>query len=283
MRNRALIGTILGVSLLAGAVIGPSGAAAVVGPTDLVLTKNDSADPVVEDTNFSYTIQVKNQGANDASGVVVTDNLPSQVSYVSSTSTVGSCSQAGKTVTCTMGQVNAGITATITIVVKASKSGTASNTASLASPDDTVPGNNQDTETTVISKKTPKGKAKKVAPSCAAPTISGTAGDDTIMGTAGNDVIRGFAGNDTVFGNGGSDLICTNLGADRVFGGPGADAIVGGPGPDRLFGGTGGDLIKGSSGRDLLRGQIGNDALNGGRGSDNCKGGAGHDTLRSCP
>jgi len=270
------------LALVSVIAIGPGGAGAVVGPTDLVLTKNDSADPVTDGTNFTYTLAAKNQGANDASGVVITDTLPSQVKYVSSSITSGSCSQASKTVTCNVPQINAGVTVTASIVVTADKSGTASNTASLTSVDDTVPGNNSDTETTVISKKA-TGKNKKVAASCATPTISGTAAGETLVGTAGNDTIRGFAGNDVIFGNGGTDLICANDGADRVIGGPGADQIVGGPGPDRLFGGTSGDLIKGNSGRDLLRGQRGNDTLNGGRNRDNCKGGSGRDSLRSCP
>lgn len=278
--TRALAGgaVLLGalVVLLAGE---PRSAGAVVGPTDLVLTKSDSADPVVQGNNFTYTIQVRNQGVNDASAVVVTDTLPSQVSYVSSATTAGTCSRAGSTVTCNLGQVNAGITVTATIVVEAKKSGTASNTASLTSVDDTNAANNQDTETTVISK---KGKGKNKA-SCAAPTISGTAGNDTLVGTNGSDVIRGFAGADLIFGNGGNDLICANLGADKVVSGPGGDTVVGGPGPDRLFGGTGGDLLKGKAGRDRLRGQIGKDTLSGGRGRDNCKGGAGRDTLISCP
>lgn len=265
------------------AMVGAGGAAAAIGPTDLVLTKSDSVDPAVHQDNFTYTIQVRNQGANDASAVVVTDNLPSEVDYVSSSTSAGSCQRAGSAVTCNLGQVNAGVTVTATIVVKAKKTGTTSNTASLTSVDDTDAANNQDTETTVINKKPTGKKPKAKNASCAAPTVSGTAGNDTLVGTAGADVIRGFAGNDQVFGNGGNDLICVNLGADRVVGGTGADTIVGGPGRDRLIGGGGGDVLKGATGRDVLRGQRGNDALNGGRNRDSCKGGSGRDSLTRCP
>lgn len=284
--TRRATGALAGGAVLLGALVlllagQPGNAGAAVGPTDLVLTKSDSADPVVSGSNFTYTIQVRNQGANDASAVVVTDTLPSQVDYVSSATTAGSCSRTGNTVTCNLGQVNAGVTVTATIVVKARKDGTASNTASVTSVDDTTPANNQDTETTVITKQG-KGKGKNKA-SCAAPTISGTAGNDRLVGTNGPDVIRGFAGADLIFGNGGNDLICANLGPDKVVGGPGGDTVIGGPGRDRLFGGTGGDLLKGKAGRDRLRGQIGKDTLIGGRARDNCKGGAGRDTLISCP
>ena len=102
--------------------VGTGGASAVVGDTDLSITKTDSADPVVQGNNFTYTIRVQNTGANDASGVVVTDALPSQVDYVSSTVTSGSCAQTNDTVTCTLGQVNAGATVTATCLLYTSPS-----------------------------------------------------------------------------------------------------------------------------------------------------------------
>ena len=277
-----LAGTVFAALVLM--MVGPGSATAAVGPTDLVLTKSDSADPAIQGDNFSYTIAARNQGANDASAVVVTDTLPADVDYISSSATAGSCQRTGANVTCDLGQVNAGVTATVTIVVKAKRTGTASNTATVASVDDTNAANNQDTETTVINKKPTGKKPKKPkGATCAAPTISGTAGNDVLVGTAGADVIRGFAGNDQIFGGGGNDLICADIGVDRAVGGTGADTMVGGPGRDRLLGGGGGDLIRGKAGRDVLRGQRGGDILNGGRNRDSCKGGAGRDTLRSCP
>jgi uncharacterized repeat protein (TIGR01451 family) len=285
LRRSRLVGMAGAVLAVLVLMTGPGVAAAAIGPTDLVLTKSDSADPAVQGDNFTYTIQVLNQGANDASAVVVTDTLPSRVSYVSSSATAGSCQRGGSTVTCDLGQVNAGVTVTASIVVKAQKKGTASNTASLTSVDDSIPAtaaNNQDTEATVINKK-PTGKKPKGKASCAAPTISGTAGSDTLVGTAGADVIRAFAGNDQLFGGGGNDLICADRGADRVIAGSGGDTVIGGPGNDRLIGGSGRDLLKGKSGRDRLRGGRSGDFLNGGRGRDSCKGGAGSDTLRRCP
>jgi uncharacterized repeat protein (TIGR01451 family) len=258
------------------------GATAAPGPTDLSITKTDSPDPVVQNNNLTYTIRVTNNGANDATSVVVTDNLPaaSDVDFVSATSTAGTCQRTGNTVTCELGQVNAGTTATVTIVVKAKKRGTLSNTASVSSPDDTNAANNSATAATTVSKpgKAPKGKA-----SCATPTITGTAGDDVVTGTARADVIVTFTGNDQVFAGGGKDLVCTDGGADLVRGDTGGDTISGGSGPDRLVGGDGGDLLKGKNGRDRLKGKAGNDTLNGGKKRDRCKGGPGSDTLIRCP
>ena len=252
------------------------------GASDLSITKIDSADPVADNSNFTYTLRVRNLGTNDASDVTVTDTLPTSVDFVSVTPTAGSCDRQGRKVTCELGQLNADATATVTIVVTAKKTGNTSNTAEVTSPEDTGAANNTDTETTLVQNKA-TGKKPKGRPSCAAPTIEGTAGNDVLTGTAGPDVIRGFAGADQIFGLGGSDLICANRGADAVFGGPKADTVSGGPGRDRLIGGTGGDVLRGKAGSDRLRGQRGADLLNGGLNRDSCKGGPGRDVLRRCP
>jgi len=271
----ALVGTLLLVLIAYS-----GGATAAPGPSDLSITKTDSPDPVVQGNNITYTIRVTNpnaSGGNDASSVVVTDNLPSQVDYVSATG--GTCSKAGSKVTCNLGTVPAATTATVTIVVKAKKTGTVSNTASVASPDDAVLSNNSATATTTVIV-----KAKKNArATCASPTITGTPGPDVLTGTSHGDVIVSDGGNDQIFAGGGKDLVCAGSGADLVLGGTGGDTIIGGGGPDKLKGNGGGDLLKGKNGRDRLRGQAGNDVLNGGKKRDSCKGGAGADRLIKCP
>jgi uncharacterized repeat protein (TIGR01451 family) len=271
----------LAISLIGGA----SGAGAAVGSTDLSLTKADTADPVTVGDNFGYVITVKNTGLNDAGDVITTDTLPSQVSYVSTTPSAGTCQKSGSKVTCDLGQLNAATSASVTILVKASHSGTASNTASLTSADDTDATNNVDTETTLINKKpvTPKPTKPKGRPSCAAPTIVGTPGDDLIQGTSHADVIVAFTGNDQVFAGSGNDLVCAGAGFDLVDGGPGKDFVIGGGGPDKLIGGDGGDTLKGKNGRDKLLGGQGGDLLNGGKMRDKCKGGPGRNVLIRCP
>jgi uncharacterized repeat protein (TIGR01451 family) len=271
----------LAAALAVALISGPGGASAAVGATDLSLTKTDSADPVTLGDTFAYVLTVRNLGANDAASVTVTDPLPSQVSYVSATPSSGTCQKTGNKVTCDLGQVNAGASASATITVKASKSGTASNTATLTSADDTNAANNVSTQTTVINKK--PTAPKHLPPSCARPTIVGTPGNDVLQGTNHADVIVGLDGNDQIFGNRGNDLICAGLGADIVDGGPGRDTIIGGPGRDRLLGGDGNDTIKGKNGRDKLFGQGGDDLLNGGAGRDKCKGGPGANTILNCP
>jgi uncharacterized repeat protein (TIGR01451 family) len=264
---------------LTGAV---GGASAAVGPTDLSLTKADTADPVTVGDTFGYVITVRNLGfVDDAGNVKTTDTLPSRVSYVSATPSKGSCQKSGSKVTCDLGQLNAGSSSSVTILVKATKSGTASNTASLTSADDTNAANNVDTETTVINKKPPKPKKQK--PSCAAPTIVGTAGNDVLVGTSRKDAIVGFTGSDQIFAGGGNDIVCAGAGPDLVDGGSGSDVIIAGGGRDKVVGSDGGDVLKGKNGRDKLLGGKGDDLLNGGKKRDNCKGGPGRNLLIRCP
>src|SRR5512139_1735033 len=168
------------------------GASAAPGPTDLSITKTDSPDPVVEGNNLTYTIRVTNNGTGgtaDAENVVLTDSLPASkdVDFVSATSTAGTCKWTGDTVTCELGTVTAGGNQTVTIVVKAKKSGTLSNTASVASLlTDTNGADNSATAATTVSKPG-KGGQQKGRASCAARTIVGTAGDDVITGTSRGD------------------------------------------------------------------------------------------------
>jgi uncharacterized repeat protein (TIGR01451 family) len=264
------------------------GATAAPGDADLSITKTDSPDPVLQGNNLTYTITVTNNGPLGATNVVVTDNLPASpdIDFVSATSPSGMCDRTGNTVMCNLGTVANGGTAIVTIVVKTRKSGTLSNTATVASPEDNTPANDSATATTTVTKPPAGGKKKgkkKGKVSCATPTIVGTAGDDVITGTSRADVIVTYTGNDQVFAGGGKDLVCTGAGADFVVGDTGGDTVIGGGGPDRLVGGDGGDLLKGKNGRDRLKGNAGNDVLNGGKKRDRCKGGPGADTLISCP
>jgi uncharacterized repeat protein (TIGR01451 family) len=285
MRRLVAIGT---MSLLAAVALGvmAGGAGAVVGNTDVSLTKADTADPVTVGDTFGYVITVKNEGTMDAADVIVTDTLPSEVSYVSATPSQGTaCQKQGSKITCDLGQVNTLASASVTIMVKASNSGTASNTASLTFASDTNAANNLDTETKTINKKptTPKAPKHKAKASCASPTIVGTAGDDVLQGTSHADSIVGLTGNDQIFGNGGKDVICAGAGFDLVVGGSGGDFVNGGANGDRLIGQGGGDILKGKNGPDKLKGGTGDDLLNVGKGRDKCKGGAGRDAIRGCP
>lgn len=117
---------------------------------DLAIAKSDSPDPVYAGSNVRYTIVVTNNGPGTATGASVTDVLPVGTSFVSATPSQGSCSGTS-TVTCALGNVAPGETATLTLFVKTSAAGTISNTATVTSTsNDPVPGNNSSTTPTTV-------------------------------------------------------------------------------------------------------------------------------------
>jgi uncharacterized repeat protein (TIGR01451 family) len=118
---------------------------------DLSVTKADSPDPVAGGANLTYTITVRNNGPSPTTGVILTDTLPSGLTYVSATASQGSCSQASGTVTCNLGSMSNGATATVTIVVTPAAAGIITNTVSVSSsvPDPNT-ANNSATATTTI-------------------------------------------------------------------------------------------------------------------------------------
>ena len=117
---------------------------------DLSLTKTDAPDPVTVGTHLTYTITVTNNGPGNATGVTVTDPLPGGVTFVSATPSRGTCSGTA-TVTCPLGGLANGESATVAIVVTPTSGGALSNTASVAGEQgETNPGNNAHTETTTV-------------------------------------------------------------------------------------------------------------------------------------
>lgn len=97
---------------------------------DLSIVKTDSQDPVALSSPLTYTITVTNDGAVHALGVVVTDPLPSGVTF--SYASAG-CVEADGTVTCDLGDIAAGgsATADINVFVAASASSLLVNTATI--------------------------------------------------------------------------------------------------------------------------------------------------------
>ena len=115
------------------------------------MVKTDTPDPVQVGEPLTYTLAVQNLGAAMATGVVATDTLPAGVTFVSATSTQGTCTQAGVTVTCAVGSLPGLAQATITIVVIPQSAGLLSNSASVTQNEvDTNPADNSDTEGTVV-------------------------------------------------------------------------------------------------------------------------------------
>ncbi len=122
----------------------------VLAEVDLSLLKNDSPDPVEEGQELTWILHVANAGPSDATGVVITDILPPEVTLVS---TSPGCTEAGGTVTCAVGRVPAGGSQDLEIVVGVpwGERGPLANSATVSGEvADTDPSNDTDDETTTV-------------------------------------------------------------------------------------------------------------------------------------
>ncbi|MCB1810171.1 MAG: DUF11 domain-containing protein [Candidatus Competibacteraceae bacterium] len=115
---------------------------------DLSISKTDSADPVLAGSTLIYTLTVNNAGPDTAENVVVTDNLPTGVTLVS---TSGCAEDPNGVTTCSLGDIASGGSAqyTIEVTVDAGTEGVITNNASVtADTGDLTPSNNSASEET---------------------------------------------------------------------------------------------------------------------------------------
>src|SRR5207244_4328347 len=119
---------------------------------DLGVTKTGPATATTGGP-ITYTLTAKNNGPDAATGATVTDTLPSGVGFTSATSTQGTCTNASGTVTCAVGSLASGASATITINATApAAAGTITNTATVKGnePDPNAANNTASATTQVI-------------------------------------------------------------------------------------------------------------------------------------
>ncbi|MEX1007253.1 MAG: DUF11 domain-containing protein, partial [Acidimicrobiia bacterium] len=83
---------------------------------DLGVEKSDDPDPVVAGNQLTYTVTVTNHGPADATGVVVTDTLDPNTTFVS-TSLGADCQHAAGVVTCQIGNLASAAFVNFTITV----------------------------------------------------------------------------------------------------------------------------------------------------------------------
>lgn len=126
---------------------------AIAAVADLDIDKSH-ATTFVAGENGQYQIVVSNDGPSDAQDVVVTDNLPAGLTYVSGTGTGWTCSNIGSAVSCSRTSLATGATAptiTLTVHLASSYIGSLDNTAIVSSTtDDTDLTNNDDNDPQTI-------------------------------------------------------------------------------------------------------------------------------------
>jgi uncharacterized repeat protein (TIGR01451 family) len=131
---------VLSNSVTAGSPTGdPTPTNNVGGP--VITTINESADvsvlktapdPIGATNQFDYTIVVSNAGPSIASSLVVTDSLPSVVTFLSA-SAGGSTNASGQVLWTTLGNLAVGGTTSLTVSVRAPAGGVVTNTATALS------------------------------------------------------------------------------------------------------------------------------------------------------
>jgi LPXTG-site transpeptidase (sortase) family protein len=110
--------------------------------SDLSIAKTVSNPTPLFESNVTFTVTVSNIGPGQATNVVVTDQLPTGLTFVSSTVSQGTYTSSSGV--WTVGTINSGANATLTITVKVTALGTLTNTARVTSADqpDPVSANN---------------------------------------------------------------------------------------------------------------------------------------------
>ena len=261
--------------------------------------------------DLTYSVQVANLGPDTANSVDLTDVLPTGAVFASVATNQGSCSFASGTVTCNLGDLSSGASATITIAVTPTIAGTNMNTATASSStSDPVPANNEAATSVDVGGQT----CTIVGTQANDPSLNGTSGNDTICGLRGNDTIFGGIGNDILVGGSGVDALRGDAGNDSLFGGAGNDGLNGGTGAadvarydpapapitanlgtaaatgegtdsmssssiEGLVGSAFADTLTGSNNPESLSGLAGNDSLSGGGGIDILQGGSDNDSI----
>ena len=123
--------------------VGDDFAGATVTPlqSDLALTKIVDDNSVNISDNVIFTITVSNTGTNPATGVVVQDSLPAGLTYVSDTPSQGT--YVSGTGVWTVGTINNGSSATLSITATVTSAGLKTNSAQVSASDtydtDSVP------------------------------------------------------------------------------------------------------------------------------------------------
>ncbi len=115
---------------------------------DIAVTKNASASSVIVGSNVTFTITATNNGPSNATGVQVTDLLPTGLTYVSSAQTAGSYTSG--TGIWNIGPLASGGSATLTLIATVTQTGAITNTASKSAENESDPNLSNDSASATL-------------------------------------------------------------------------------------------------------------------------------------
>jgi uncharacterized repeat protein (TIGR01451 family) len=118
---------------------------------DLSVTKVDTPDPATLNGQIGYTMLVTNAGPSTATGVTLADPLPAGTSYVSSSTTQGTCSFGNGLLQCSLGTIPVGGSVSVSLVVRATQAGVLTNEVTVVGKEpEPNTANNRATATTFV-------------------------------------------------------------------------------------------------------------------------------------
>jgi uncharacterized repeat protein (TIGR01451 family) len=167
---------------------------------DLRVTQSDSPDPVRVGDNVTYTVTVANKGPDNATNVVLTDRLPPTVTLVSASASAGTCSGT-TTITCALGSLANGASATVVIVAATTAKGTFNNVVRVVADEtETRAADNEDSEQTVATLANLAVRAL-IAPAAASPgatiSLQDTTQNSGVVGATSGTVTRFYLSSDS--------------------------------------------------------------------------------------
>ena len=168
---------------------------------DLRVTQVDTPDPVRAGDNVTYMVTVINKGPDNATNVVLTDLLPSTATLISATPSAGTCSGM-TTITCALGTLGNGSSATVHIVAVTTTKGTLNNDVRVVADEtETRAVDNEDREQTVVTLANLAVRAL-TAPAAVLPgatiTIQDTTQNSGTVGATSGTVTRYYLSSDSI-------------------------------------------------------------------------------------
>src|SRR5206468_3415025 len=99
---------------------------------DLRLNATDTPDPATAGSAVTDTFTVTNDGDAGATNISLTDTIPGGASFGSATPSQGSCSRSGSLLTCLLGGLSAGGSATVDVILTPGSAGTLDNSGDVS-------------------------------------------------------------------------------------------------------------------------------------------------------